>query len=71
MLTSLQSGHLSGGVDLICFCQDKRQHWAGILMWEMQSFSSALKSIYSLYISLGEMESLSDQVNEINDRKSY
>lgn len=40
-------------------------------MWEMQSFSSALKSIYSLYISLEEMESLSDQVNEINDRESY
>lgn len=44
-------------LDLICFCQDKRQHRDGILMWEMQSFSSALNSIYDIY--LAEMESLS------------
>lgn len=38
-------------LDLICFCQDKRQHRDGILMWEMQSFSSALNSIYDIYLA--------------------
>lgn len=66
VLTSLQSGHLSGRVDLICFCQDKWRRQAGVLMWEMQSFSPALKSVYCIY--LAEMESPSGQVNEMSDR---
>lgn len=35
-------------------------------MWEMQSFSPALKSVYCIY--LAEMESPSGQVNEMSDR---
>lgn len=66
VLTPLQSGHLSGGVDWICFCQDKWRHQAGILMWEMQSFSPALKNVYCIY--LVEMESLSGQVSEMSDK---
>lgn len=35
-------------------------------MWEMQSFSPALKSVYCIY--LVEMESPSGQVSEMSDK---